>query len=297
MRILVFGAGSLGSLLGGLLSREQEVTLLGRDPHVTAVKRDGLRITNEVDLTVRPDAVTGVDDAPSPDLALVTVKSFDTADAAGALAHADPDVTLSLQNGMGNETTIAEYLSCPVLAGTTTCGARLRESGVVACTGLGTVTVGPYADAPLPAAERAGSAFRSVGLKTDVVADPRPHLWEKLAVNAGINPVTAIARARNGALLDGPAAGIAAAAAAETAAVARERGIDIPGDRARAAVREVAEATARNRSSMLVDVAAGRRTEIDAINGFVLDRADRAVPVNETLAGLVRAWEAGAGLR
>jgi 2-dehydropantoate 2-reductase len=297
MEVLVFGAGSLGSLLGGLLARDHAVTLVGRDPHVATIREDGLRITETVDLTVHPGAVTTVEDVPSPDLAVVAVKSFDTADAARALARIDPDAALSVQNGMGNEATLAEHLASPVLAGTTTFGARLRESGVVACTGIGTVTVGPHADAPLAAAERAGSAFRSAGIETDVVADPRPHLWEKLAVNAGINPVTALARVRNGVLVDGPAAGIATAAATETAAVAREHGIDLSEQRARDTVREVAEATARNRSSMLVDVAAGRRTEIDAINGVVLDRADRAVPVNETLAGLVRAWEAAMDLR
>jgi 2-dehydropantoate 2-reductase len=297
MEILVFGAGSLGSLLGGLLARDHAVTLVGRDPHVAAIREDGLRITGAVDRPVRPAAVTAVADAQSPDLAVVTVKSFDTSQAARALESVDPDATLSVQNGMGNEATLAEYLSSPVLAGTTTFGARLRDPGVVACTGRGAVTVGPHADAPLAAAERAGSAFRSAGVEADVVADPRPHLWEKLAVNAGINPVTALARVRNGALLGAPAAGIATAAATETAAVAREHGIDLSAERARVAVREVAETTARNRSSMLVDVAAGRRTEIDAINGFVLDRADRAVPVNETLTGLVRAWEAGEALR
>jgi 2-dehydropantoate 2-reductase len=297
MKVLVFGAGSLGSLLGGLLARDHAVTLLGRDPHMAAIREDGLRVTGAVDLTVRPAAVTDVADARSPDLAIVTVKSFDTPEAARSLASVDPDAVLSLQNGMGNEGILAEHLASPVLAGTTTAGARLREPGVVACTGLGAVTVGPHADAPLAAAERAGSWFRSAGVETDVVADPRPHLWKKLAVNAGINPVTALARVRNGALFDSPVAGVATAAAAETAAVARGHGVDLSDDHAREAVRKVAGATARNRSSMLVDVAAGQRTEIDAINGFVLDRADRAVPITETLAGLIRAWEAGEALR
>jgi 2-dehydropantoate 2-reductase len=297
MDVLVFGAGSLGSLLGGLLAREHDVTLVGRDPHVSAVREDGLRITGAVDTTVHPGAATAVDPGSAPDAAVVTVKSFDTAAAARALASVEPEATLSLQNGLGNEATLAEHLSGPVIAGTTTYGARLRDPGVVACTGVGDVTLGPHGGAPADAAERVGRAFRRADIETDVVGDPRPHLWEKLAVNAGINPVTALARVRNGALVDGPAADIATAAAAETAAVARENGIDLPEERAREAVRAVADATARNRSSMLVDVAAGRRTEIDAINGVVVDRAEQAVPVNETLAGLVRAWEASEELR
>ena len=297
MEVLVFGAGSLGTLVGGLLAREHAVTLLGRGAHMAAIRADGLRITEADESTVHPGAVTAVEDAPSPDLAVVTVKSFDTAEAARALARVDPNAALSLQNGMGNEATLADHLSSPVLAGTTTYGARLENPGVVVCTGSGKLTLGPHADAPPSVAERVGSVFRSAGIETVVVDDPRPHLWEKLAVNAGINPVTALARVRNGALLEGPPAEIATAAATETAAVAREHGIDLSEERARAAVREVAEATARNRSSMLVDIADGHRTEIDAINGVVLDRSDRAVPVNETLAGLVRTWETAMGLR
>jgi 2-dehydropantoate 2-reductase len=297
MDILVFGAGSLGSLLGGLLAREHDVTLLGREPHVSAVREAGLRIRGAVSATVHPTAVTEVDAASAPDVALLTVKSFDTAEAARVLTRVDPETVLSLQNGLGNEATLAGQLSAPVLAGTTTYGARLEDPGVVACTGLGGVTLGPHGDAPPETAEQVGGAFRQAGFETDVVADPRPHLWEKLAVNAGINPVTALARVENGALVDGPAAGVATAAATETAAVAREHGVDLPVERAREAVREVAETTAQNRSSMLVDVERGRRTEIDAINGVVVDRADQPVPVNETLAGLIRAWEATEGVR
>jgi len=104
----------------------------------------------------------------------------------------------------------------------------------------------------------------------------------------------------NGALGDGPAADAAIRAACETAAVARAEGVDLSNADAIAALERVIDDTAANRSSMLQDVDAGRRTEIDAINGAVVDRAgadDLAAPTNRTLAELVRAWEADRGLR
>jgi len=132
-----------------------------------------------------------------------------------------------------------------------------------------------------------------------VVGDVRRRLWEKLAVNAAINPVTALARVENGALTEGPLAGLARTAAVETAAVARAGGVDLADETATDAAATVARETARNRSSMLQDVTRGRRTEIDAINGYVAKRAaatGQSVPINRTLAGLIRGWEWGAGV-
>jgi 2-dehydropantoate 2-reductase len=142
-----------------------------------------------------------------------------------------------------------------------------------------------------------GEGFASADLHTTVAADMPRRLWEKLAVNAGINAPTALARVPNGALTDGPAAATARAAARETARVARESGVDLPDARATDQLDRVVRDTAANRSSMRQDVEAGRRTEIDAINGHVVERATEPVPVNETLTRLVRAWEAGQGLR
>ncbi len=302
MDVVVFGAGSLGSLIGGLLSAEHDVTLVGRPPHVDAVRADGLRLTGLIERRVYPDAVTELDaDVTAADLAVVTVKAYDTEAAAEALAGCDLGATLSLQNGMGNEETLAGRLDCPVLAGTTDYGARYREPGVVECTGVGTVTLGPPPGddgrSGGDLASRIGDAFGAAGIETRVESDMRPHLWEKLAVNAGINPVTALARVENGALLDGPAGEVAEAAAEEVAAVARTAGVDLPDEASREAVRRVASATATNRSSMLQDVDAGRRTEVDAIAGYVVERADEPVPVNATLAALLRGWEVGEGLR
>jgi 2-dehydropantoate 2-reductase len=291
MDVVVFGAGSLGSLVGGLLARTHDVTLVGREPHVGTVARSGLRIEGEIDEQVRPAAVT--EPPASADLAVVTVTAGDTPAAAAALTDCDLDACLSLQNGMGNEATLAERLDCPVLAGTCTYGARLTEPGVVACTGIGEVVLGSREGGTSELAERVGRAFADADIETTVADDMSTHLWEKLAVNAAINAATALARIPNGALVDGPAESVAARAARETAAVAREHGVDLSDDHAAESAIEVATDTAANRSSMLQDVEDGRETEIDAINGYVVDRAgDVDVPVNETLAALVRAWEA-----
>ncbi|MFB6195613.1 MAG: ketopantoate reductase family protein [Haloplanus sp.] len=301
MDVLIFGAGSLGSLVGGLLSRAHDVTLVGRDPHVATVREDGLRITGVDTLETHPAATTDGTGA-SADLAIVTVKAYDTATAADELATGDVDAVLSLQNGMGNEEVLASHLDCPILAGTATCGARLTDPGHVEWLGRGMITVGAWrpSDDAAPV-ERVVAALRAGGLDAETATDIRRRLWEKLAINAAINPVTALARVENGAVVEStPLSDLAATAAVETARVARDADVSLTDEDAVEAVDRVARETARNRSSMHRDVTRGRRTEIDAINGYVEERAaatDRSVPINRTLASLIRGWEAGAGLR
>lgn len=310
MHIVVFGAGSLGSLVGGLLARTHEVTLVGRDPHVTQVNEDGLFVSGELDAHVHPSAVTDGRNL-SADLAIVTVKSFDTDDAAVALATGSFEAVLSLQNGLTEEI-LTEVLDVPVLAGTATYGARLTEPGLVECTGLGEVVLGALDGGQSTLADRVGKAFTDAGIETLVATDMPRRRWEKLAVNAGINAVTALARVENGALRgggdesgdggDGGGDGrtVAHDAARETARVARAAGVDLPNRVARTALDSVVDATAKNRSSMLQDVEAGNRTEVDAISGTVVARADEHgidAPTNRILAALLRAWESGRGLQ
>jgi 2-dehydropantoate 2-reductase len=297
MEICVFGAGSLGTLIGGVLAREHSVTLVGREPHVSAIERDGLRISGAIEETTYPAAATVPPAAV--DLAVVTVKSFDTAGAATALAACSLDGALSLQNGMGNEGILAETLDCPVLAGTCTYGARRGAPGTVECTGVGDIVIGARDGGQSSLADRVTAAFSDAGLVADSSAEMPRRLWAKLAVNAGINATTALARIPNGSLLDGPGESVAEGAARETARVARQAGIDLSDEQAIRRTRAVADATAENTSSMQQDVLAGKRTEVDAINGYVVETADgdASVPINETLAGLVRAWERERGLR
>ncbi|MFB6303541.1 MAG: ketopantoate reductase family protein [Haloferacaceae archaeon] len=304
MDVVVFGAGSLGSLVGAVLSRRHDVTLVGRAPHVEAVDAEGLRVTGVESFVAHPAATTE-GTGLTADLAVVTVKAFDTAAAAEALATGDVSAVLSLGNGMGNEATLADRLDAPVVAGTTALGAALEAPGRVAWLGRGETAVGPWADggtedgsagdrgeSAARAARRAGAALRVAGLPTTVTGAIRERLWEKLAANAAINPLTALGGVRNGAVFDPPLDGVAAAAAREAAAAARASGVALSDGTAVGAARRVARATADNRSSMAQDLAAGRRTEVDAINGHVVEAlgAD-AAPVNATLAALVRARE------
>jgi len=126
MHVAVVGAGSIGSLLGGLLAREHLVTLVGREPHVTAVRESGLAVTGQVECAVHPEARTdtaGLD----ADLVLVTVKAHDVPAAADRLGRGvDAEVVVPLSNGLGHAVTLADRLpEATVLSGTTTYGAVL----------------------------------------------------------------------------------------------------------------------------------------------------------------------------
>ncbi|MFW6153271.1 MAG: ketopantoate reductase family protein [Halobacteriota archaeon] len=297
MDSVVFGAGSLGSLIGGLLTHAHEVTLIGRRRHVEAVRASGLEITGLRSEVVHPDAHTEVEGL-SADLAIVTVKSYDTAVAARALQRASFGAVCSLQNGLGNEEILAESLDVPIVGGSATYGADRTAPGVVEMTGEGTVTIGRFRGGDDAQLTRLVDAFEAAGIVAEATDDIRRTLWRKLAINAAINPVTALARTRNGALVDGPLKSVASAAGAEVVAVANEHDVGLDRDATLSTVFEVAAATGTNRSSMLQDVLAEQRTEIDAINGVIVDRArDVAVPVNATLAELVIGWERGCGLR
>ncbi|SIR92453.1 ketopantoate reductase family protein [Natronorubrum thiooxidans] len=299
MEIVIFGAGSLGSLIGGALASDSKnaVTLVARDPHASAVCASGLEVRGELETTVTPHATTDGHGLEA-DLAVVAVKSFDTAAAAETLATGSYDTILSLQNGMGNEETLAARLEAPVLAGTASYGAILQAPGVVECTGIGEIVLGARAGGSSDRADRISDLFASAGLETTVATDMPRRLWEKLAVNAGINAITALTETENGAVLEADANDLALSAARETARVARSCAVSLSNREAVVALESVATETAANTSSMRQDIHAERRTEIDAINGYVVDRAaERQVPTNRILTALVRTWERGVGIR
>ncbi len=300
MEVLVYGAGALGSLVGGLLARAHEVTLVGRDPHMRRVRADGLSIEGAIETTVHPRTTTD-GRGRSADVAIVTTKAYDIDDAARALATGEYGAICPLSNGLVEERFTP--LEPTILAGTASYGARLEAPGRVRCTGIGEVVVGGVtagSTGESAAAEQLHRALLAAGIEASVADDMPKRRYEKLAVNAAINGPSALARVENGHTLTGPTGSLAREAAREVARVARTDGVDLRPAEAVAAAERVAADTAANHSSMREDLDRGRRTEVDAIYGAVIDRAEGAgvdVPVCRTLHSLLCGWEAERGLR
>jgi len=233
------------------------------------------------------------------DVVLVAVKTYATEVALlpldGVLAPTVPIV--SLQNGILARDQIAAALgeNRPIALAPTTEAATSPAPGRARHTGHGETSMGWAAasegdDAVLTALVE---ALRRAGLAADVTSPIEPNVWGKLIVNAAVNPVTALAGVRNGALLSDPVLRSRAMTLAhEAAVVAAAAGVRLPFENAEAEVERVARTTAANRSSMLQDIERGRPTEIDALNGEIVRRAHLfgvAVPENARACDEVRA--------
>jgi 2-dehydropantoate 2-reductase len=291
MRIAVFGAGGVGSLLGGLLSVSHEVTLVGRREHMRAVAEHGLRLSGTVEGTFRPRAIETAEGLPSQDLVLVTVKAYDTGQAVEDVTPLVDRHTLvlSVQNGLGNAERLVRAFGSRAVVGVPVLGATYLGPGEVRVSGLKEVTVGSTVG-QLGHAARLGSLLAESGIPSRISASIMAEVWSKAVVNASINPVTALVGKENGSLLqDSGLRELSRAACLEGARAAESCGVTLvdPFDR----VLEVLQATAGNRSSMLQDLDRGKRTEIDEINGALVRAGESkglALPVNRALWVLVR---------
>lgn len=300
MRIAIFGVGALGCLFGARLSPHAEVILVGRWPEqIAALERGPLHISEagggERDVWLR--ATADVSAAGPADIALILTKAPKTEAAAQGAARvlAPGGLAITLQNGLGNLEVLARHVG-PERAtlGITTQGAALAGAGRLVAAGGGPTTL-----ATRPAIDEQVRRFATLcalaGVDVRVAEDVDALLWGKLAVNAAINPLTALLRVPNGALLESPwAREVMRRAAGEVAAVAAARGIRLPFDDAGAQAEQVARQTAPNRSSMLQDVLRGAESEIEAINGAVMRAAESAgvdVPANRLLYALVKALD------
>ncbi len=295
MDILVFGAGAMGSFLGGLLSARQDVLLVGRREHVDAIRSRGLRITGKTARIAQPKVATSLPEGARPDLVLVATKAYDTAAAMRRLRRfSRTAVFLTLQNGLDNPEIIART-AARVIAGTTAHGVTLVGAGEVRHAGVGDTVIGPWKGVRHEDVVLLRDVFEEAGIRTRISEDVRRELWSKLIVNASINPLAALAGVPNGRLVqDKGLQALLESVCRETTEVARAGGIPLDPDELVRRTRLVARRTAANRASMLQDLDHHRRTEIDAITGAVLRTADRtgaAAPLNRALHALVAARE------
>jgi 2-dehydropantoate 2-reductase len=303
LKVAIIGPGALGCLLAAKFTLAGEKVWLVdyRLERAEILTRQGILLKTPQGTVAEVRVPVGLPGAVGRvDLTILTVKAHQTAAAAQSLPLflGAGGLALTLQNGLGNLEEMATVAGPEhLLGGASILGVTKLREGEVLLAGLGPTYVGlpPGSLVSPDEVEAVAALFRRAGLPCEVRGDIEAVLWEKLLVNVGINPLTALLQVKNGALLSLPPAWeVAVAAATETLAVARAEGIHLKVD-PEVRLAEVCTATAANCSSMLQDVTAGRQTEIEALNAQVATRgAAHAVPtpVNLLLTQLIRALEA-----
>ena len=296
MRLAIVGSGAMGSLFAATLSIHTDLVMLGHWPQqlaclrtagLTVIHPDESRSTHFFPITDDPNTIAGVD------LVLILVKTYQTVRAALEVKQllSRDGLAVTLQNGLGNVDLLADVLGPErVTHGVTTAGAAMLEPGLLRIAGQGVTHLAVQAKKE-EAVRVLADLLQLAGFETYLAYDLDSLAWGKLAVNCGINPLTALLRVPNGTLAkDVQARTLMFAAAEETAAVAQALGIDLPYPDASQRVLEVAQATAANQSSMLQDVLRGSQTEIDAICGAVVRNGRKVgvpTPVNEEFLRLI----------
>jgi 2-dehydropantoate 2-reductase len=314
MKILIAGAGAIGSILGGFLHKSgADVTLAGRGDHIRAIRSQGLHITGiwgDYSLqgikSLEPPAAVQPNLQHHFDAILVCVKSYDTADAVAAYSGLlkKDGVCVSFQNGMGNMEVIAHSVGDE-----RTGGARVIFGSEIS--GPGHVKVTVYADQIVVGPFKPGHPQQNgllkelahiidkAGIPACYMDDVYPHLWAKMFYNCPLNPLGAILKLTYGDLVKQESVkAIMNDVVKEAFAAARSIGVDLPfetsADFMQVFYDVLVPSTAGHRASMLQDIEHGKRTEIDALNGAVVQYGERLgipVEVNRTLVRLIKAIE------
>jgi 2-dehydropantoate 2-reductase len=301
MRVCVVGCGAVGSLFAANLARLEDVEVwaydLARD-HVDAINAHGLRLFGAEEVVGRVSATSDAAELPPSDFGIVATKAMHTESAIGATAHAFADgAVCSIQNGLGNEETLARHVT-RVIRGTTFPAGRVVDPGRVQWDVKGDTTIGPFepSPAPLEEVERLAEACTRAGLPTAAVADARGPQWRKVIFNAATNPVGALTGLTHGRVCEDPALRrLVSGLVDEGKAVAAAQGIVLDAD-----PEDLIDHAARpdvaydHKASMLQDVEARRQTEVEYLNGGIV-RFGRELgvptPLNEAILALVNGLE------
>jgi 2-dehydropantoate 2-reductase len=302
MRVCVVGCGAVGSLFAANLATLEDVEVWAFDvsrAHVDAINRDGLRLVGAGEVTGRVRATTDAAELPACDFGIVATKAMHTESAIAASAHAfTAGCVATVQNGIGNEEVVAIHCE-RVIRGTTFPAGKILEPGVVQWDVKGATTLGPFeaSPAPLTEIERLADACTRGGMPTDAVADARGPQWRKVIFNAATNPIGALTGLTHGRVCERPALRqLVSQLVDEGKAVAAAQGIELDSD-----PEDLIDYAARpdvaydHKASMLQDVEARRQTEVDYLNGGIVEFGRRygvETPEHAAIWALVKGMEA-----
>lgn len=308
MRIAVAGAGAMGSIFGiSIAASGNEVLLVDVAEPIVAkattegltIERDGESRTQVVEATTDPAGMDPVD------LLFVFVKGYHTASAMDLCAPLVEEGTtvVSLQNGWGNADVVRRSVNDEsIVVGVTNNSGTVRKLGRIAHTGVGATHLGPYVEgAGMDRAETVADVLATAGFEVDVQEQVRVEIWKKLVLNAATLPTSALTGLTAGALgKPGEMLDLVDGVAREAVEVANASGQDLDVDERVEFIHALLARAGDGKASMLQDVEAGRRTEIDTINGAVTRLGEEMAvetPLNTTMVALVRGWERAKGMR
>ena len=276
MNIVIMGAGAIGSLFGAKLSKNNNVILIGRKPHVNVINKYGLKIQGKTNLNVSIEAFKSAKNAfVVPDLLILAVKSYDTEVAMKATAPMIGDNTfvMSLQNGLDNIEKIEKFVNRKkIMVCITTHGAIFSKPGFIKHTGIGKTILGALDVKNKQQIVTISNIFNKSEIKTTISNDIIKDIWIKAIVNSSINPLTALFNCKNGYILENPILEkILDKICEESSNIASSYGIDIDSSSIIRKTKEVIKDTCENHSSMLQSVLNCKKTEIDSINGKLVE--------------------------
>ena len=300
MKLAVFGgAGAMGSLFGARLAQAgQDVTLVDVwQEGVTAIKANGLRVDDKEGRTqtIRLPATINPTEVGTVDLILVFVKSYHTKDAVKSALPliGDETVVLTLQNGWGNAPRIAEMVGEErLLVGVTYHSVKVVGPGHIQHTGRGPTLMGELDGSMSDRLSRIATAFNAAGIEVTPTANVIKEIWSKLSVNVCTLPTSALLRFYTAQLIEHEGTmDLMRALMRETVAVANGQGIALDYLERWQTMVELQKQGAQAKTSMLQDLEKRRRTEIDVVNGAIVEAGRRLnipTPYNETMVWLIR---------
>ncbi len=302
------GAGAMGGLFGGMLTRAgQDVWLIdNHKQRAEKINREGLIIEASKALEsrepkqeiIRIKATTEPREVGSCDLVIIFVKAYDTEEATrnSLPLTGKKTVWLTLQNGLGNIERMGKIVGKDrVVGGITYQGATVLEAGRVRHAGCGKTVIGEIDGKESERIKHISDIFNQAGIDTEISDNIEGVLWGKLLINAVINPLTAITRVRNGQLLESPFLKETMNLIVEEAMrVPLKKGIRLPYQKVFEKVEESCQTSRDNISSMLQDILRKKRTEVDFINGAIVSEAEKigiSTPLNRALWNIVKFLE------
>jgi 2-dehydropantoate 2-reductase len=293
MQVAVIGAGAVGCYYGGLLLRAgHDVTFIGRRTHVDAINAHGLLLdTQSFKGHLPAKAATDAAALGSPDLVLFCVKSADTEEAGRSLAgRLRPETSiLSLQNGVDNPQRLRGVTGHPVIPAVVYVGSEMAGPGHVRHHGGGDLAIGAS-----PASEALAQTLMAAGIRTTIADDIETTLWSKLVINCAFNALSAVAGISYGPMLEVEGTrDVVASAVQEAVTVARASGVAMPDDLLER-ILKIPAAMPNQMSSTAQDVARGKPSEIDFLNGYVVRKGAELgipTPTNHALQVMVKLAE------